>query len=145
MKFWNFGSENCGGSLVANFLCFPQEIRLRICHRKLHHIVLRKQRNLSPGLGSGGGPRTPKFGLIYTSLQPNFYVSFSSIFRHSQALSGKIRGMNLHDLPWFHMILHDPQEPRNVSTDGKNSYVAQVLASMEFTQSQQLFPSSHAS
>ena len=35
----------------------------------------------------------------------------------NQALSGILRGMMLHDLPRFHMILHDPfgaQGPRNV-------------------------------
>ena len=48
--------------------------------------------------------------------------ALSSIFRQNQALSGKIRGMILHDLPCFHMILRDPfgdQEPRSISTDGK--------------------------
>ena len=47
----------------------------------------------------------------------------SGIFSgQNQALSGIFRGMILHDLSWFHMILHDlfgAQEPRNVSTDGK--------------------------
>ena len=50
------------------------------------------------------------------------YQPCSGIVRQNQALSGIFRGMILQDLPWFHMILHDPfgaQGPRNVSKDGK--------------------------
>ena len=57
MKFWNFGilgSEECGGFLVANYLSpFHWKNRLNICHRKLHHILHCKKRNLSPGTHSG--------------------------------------------------------------------------------------------
>ena len=35
MKFGSFGSEKCGGFLVANCLSiFPRKNRLKLCHRK---------------------------------------------------------------------------------------------------------------
>ena len=50
----NFGSEKCRGFLVANFLSvFARKNRLKVCHRKLHHILHCKKRNLSPGTHSG--------------------------------------------------------------------------------------------
>ena len=58
----NFGSEQCGGFLVANFLSiFPGKNRLKICHRKLRHILHCKKRNLSssPNFVSESFLKTP--------------------------------------------------------------------------------------
>ena len=65
----------------------------------------------------------------------HFQLFSENTIRLNQAFSGTFRHVQvvLHDLPRFHMILHDPfgaQEPRNVSTDGKNMASAKMASAI---------------
>ena len=103
-----------------------------------------------PDFGDFGPCKGPLKLIHWKQIYVSWYLGFlgmrhfqalSAILReqigHSQALeqqnlalSGIFRGMILHDMPWFHLILHDPfgvQQPRNVSTEGKNGKANTIL------------------